>query len=329
MQVKPGGRYIDGTLGGGGHAAGILERSSPAGRLLGIDADPTAIAISIERLAEYGPRVTLVNANFAQLAEIAAQYGFCPADGILLDLGLSSLQLASGERGFSFQVEGPLDMRFNPHQGNPASELVNELSTPELADILYRYGEERQARRIARAIVAARPIHTTRQLAEVVARAVGRRGKIHPATRTFQALRIAVNDELSALSQALPQAVEFLAPQGRLAVISYHSLEDRLVKQFYRRESQDCICPPEVPVCRCHHRATLEIVTKKPITPSELELKANPRCRSAKLRIAARLASGQVVGQAANLSYDKTKQETFNDYQPLKFALPAPQREFG
>jgi 16S rRNA (cytosine1402-N4)-methyltransferase len=185
-----------------------------------------------------------------------------------------------------------LDMRFNPHQGKPASELVNGLSALELADILHRYGEERRAQRIAQAIVAARPIHTTRQLAGVVTKAVGRRGKIHPATKAFQALRIAVNDELSALSRALPQAVELLAPQGRLVVISYHSLEDRLVKWFYRQESQDCICPPEVPACRCDHRATLEIVTKKPIVPSELELKANPRCRSAKLRIAARLASG-------------------------------------
>lgn len=292
LQIKPGGRYIDGTLGGGNHAAGILEKSSPAGQLLGIDADPVAIAIAAERLAEYGPRVTLVNANFAQLAEIASQYGFCPADGILLDLGLSSLQLASGERGFSFQLEGPLDMRFNPQQGKPASELVNRLSIPELADILHRYGEERRAWRIAQAIGAARPIHTTRQLAEVVAEAAGRRGKIHPATKTFQALRIAVNDELSALSQALPQAVELLALGGRLVVISYHSLEDRLIKQFYRQETQDCICPPEILVCRCDHRATLEIVTKKPITPSEQELKANPRCRSAKLRIATRLAPG-------------------------------------
>jgi 16S rRNA (cytosine1402-N4)-methyltransferase len=292
LQVKPGGCYIDGTLGGGGHAAGILEKSGPTGRLLGIDADPMAITISADRLAEYGPRATLVNANFARLVEIVSQRGFRPADGILLDLGLSSLQLASEESGFSFQVEGPLDMRFNPHQGKPASELVNELSIPELADILYRYGEERRARRIAKAIVAARPIHTTRQLAEVVARVGGRRGKIHSATRTFQALRIAVNDELSALSQVLPQAVELLAPQGRLVVISYHSLEDRLVKHFYRRESQDCVCPPTVLVCCCDHRATLEIVTKKPITPSELELEANPRCRSAKLRIAARLAPG-------------------------------------
>lgn len=292
LQIQPGGHYIDGTLGGGGHAAGILEESSPDGRLLGIDADPTAIVICAERLAEYGPRVTLVNTNFARLAEIASQYGFWPADGILLDLGLSSLQLANGERGFSFQLEGPLDMRFNPHQGKPASELVNRLSITELADILHRYGEERRPQRIAQAIVAARPIHTTRQLAEVVARAVGRRGKIHPATRTFQALRIAVNDELSALSQALPQAVELLAPQGRLVVISYHSLEDRLVKRFYRQESKDCICPPKVPVCRCDHRATLEIVTKKPVTPSGLELGANPRCRSARLRVAARLAPG-------------------------------------
>lgn len=290
MQVKPGGCYIDGTVGGGGHARGILEASSPTGRLLGIDADPMAIAIAKERLAEYGTRVTLVNANFARLAEIASRYGFHPADGILLDLGLSSLQLAHGERGFSFQLEGPLDMRFNPHEGKPASELVNGLSSSELADILYRYGEERRAQRIAQAIVAARPIHTTRQLAEVVTRAVGRRGRIHPATKIFQALRIAVNDELEALSRALPQAVELLAPQGRLLIIAYHSLEDRLVKRFYRQEAQDCICPPEVPVCRCHHRATLEIVTKKPITPSEQERQANPRCRSARMRIAARLA---------------------------------------
>jgi 16S rRNA (cytosine1402-N4)-methyltransferase len=292
LQIKPGGRYIDGTLGGGGHAAGILEKSSPAGQFLGIDADPTAIAISAERLVEYGPRVTLVNANFARLAEIASQCGFRPTDGILLDLGLSSLQLNSGERGFSFQLEGPLDMRFNPHEGKPASELVNGLSIPELADILHRYGEERRAQRIARAIVAARPVHTTYQLAEVVASAVGRRGRIHPATRTFQALRIAVNDELSALSRALPQAVDLLAPQGRLVVISYHSLEDRLVKRFYRQESQDCICPPEVLICRCDHRAVLETLTKKPIKASELELEANPRCRSARLRVAARLASG-------------------------------------
>jgi len=292
LQVKSGGCYIDGTVGGGGHARGILEASGPTGRLLGIDADPMAIAISAERLAEYGTRVTLVNANFAQLAEIASRYGFCPADGILLDLGLSSLQLACGERGFSFQWEGPLDMRFNPQAEKSASELVNGLSASELADILHRYGEERRAQRIAQAIVAARPIHTTRQLAEVVARAVGRRGRIHPATRTFQALRIAVNDELAALSQALPQAVELLAPRGRLVVIAYHSLEDRLVKQFYRQEAQDCICSPEVPVCRCHHRATLEIITRKPITPSEQEIQANPRCRSARMRIAARLAIG-------------------------------------
>jgi 16S rRNA (cytosine1402-N4)-methyltransferase len=289
LQIKPGGRYIDGTLGGGGHAKGILEESSPAGRLLGIDSDPAAIATTAERLAEYGPRVTLVHASFAQLAEIASQYGFCPADGILLDLGLSSLQLASGERGFSFQIDGPLDMRFNPRQGRPASELVNGLSVSELADIFRRYGEERRAQRIAKAIVAARPVRTTHQLAEVVVKAVGRRGRIHPATRVFQALRIAVNDELLALSQVLPQGGGLLVPRGRLIVISYHSLEDRLVKQFYRQESQDCICPPEVPVCCCQHRATLEIVTRKPIIPSEQELEDNPRCRSARLRIAARL----------------------------------------
>jgi 16S rRNA (cytosine1402-N4)-methyltransferase len=223
--------------------------------------------------------------------------GFEKVDGVLLDLGLSSRQLADARRGFSFSREGPLDMRFNPDQGPSAADLVNSLSEAELADLLWRYGEERHARRIARAIVAARPVTTTVQLAGLVARAVTQRGgggqasrqRIDPATRTFQALRIAVNDELEALARALPQARDLLRPGARLAVIAFQSLEDRLVKQFYRQEAQDCICPPEAPVCTCGHRATLRIITRKPIRPTDKEIARNPRSRSARLRLAERL----------------------------------------
>jgi 16S rRNA (cytosine1402-N4)-methyltransferase len=220
--------------------------------------------------------------------------GFVPADGILFDLGFSSLQLADPARGLAFTVDGPLDMRLDPtKEGNTAADLVNHLASEELAALLYRYGEEQQARRIAAAIVAARPLCTTGELAAVVEEAVGRRRRerIHPATRTFQALRIAVNDELAVLEAALPQAVEILAPGGRLAVISFHSLEDRLVKRFFRRESRDCICPPEAPACTCDHRATLRLVTRKPIRPTADEAAANPRARSARLRVAERMES--------------------------------------
>ena len=289
LQIKPGGRYIDGTVGGGGHARGILVASAPDGELLGIDADPMAVALAGEQLAEFAGRVTLVQGDFADLEEIAEEHGFCPVDGILLDLGLSSLQLEAAGRGFSFQLDGPLDMRFDPSQMTTAADLVNTLSREELADILFRYGEEPQSRRIARAIVAERPINTTGELAALVSASVGRRRGIHPATQTFQALRIAVNEELECLAAALPQALRLLGPGGRLAIISFHSLEDRLVKQFFRNEARDCVCPPEIPVCVCDHRATLGIVTKKPIRPSAEEVAANPRSRSAKLRIAYRL----------------------------------------
>lgn len=285
--VRPGGRYIDATVGGGGHAAGILAASSPAGHLLGLDRDPAAVEAARAHLSSYAGRVVLVHSSFACLAEVARACHFFPADGILFDLGLSSLQLADPTRGFAFMAAGPLDMRFDPMQDGPtAAALVNGLSPEELAALLYRYGEERQARRIAGAIVAARPLHTTLELAAVVERAVGRRGRIHPATRTFQALRIAVNEELAALEAALPQAVEILAPGGRLAVIGFHSLEDRLVKRFFARESRDCICPPEAPVCTCGHRATLRLVTRKPVRPAADEVAANPRSRSARLRVA-------------------------------------------
>ena len=291
LQIRPGGRYIDATVGGGGHAAGILAASSPNGRLLGLDRDPAAVEAAAAQLVSYTERVVLVHNSFTRLAEIARACDFVPADGILLDLGLSSLQLADPARGFAFMSEGPLDMRFDPTTGGPtAADLVNELSAEELATLLYQYGEERQARRIAEAIVAASPLHTTRELAAVVERATGRRGRIHPATRTFQALRIAVNDELAALEAVLPQAVEVLAPGGRLAVISFHSLEDRLVKRFLRRESRDCLCPPESLICTCDHRATLRVITRKPVRPTADEIAANPRSRSARLRVAERLA---------------------------------------
>jgi 16S rRNA (cytosine1402-N4)-methyltransferase len=289
LQIRPGGWYVDATIGAAGHAAGILETSSPDGRLLGIDADPSAVTLACRHLARYGDRALVLHANFVELAAIARQHSFAPVDGVLMDLGLSSMQLEEGARGFSFRLDGPLDMRFDPGRGVPAAELINNLSEKELADLLYRYGEERRARAVARAIIARRPLHTTAELAAVVERVAGRRGPIHPATRTFQALRIAVNDELSALEAALPQAVSLLTPGGRLAVISFHSLEDRLVKEFFRRESRDCICPPGVPVCSCGHQATLRIVTGKPIRPGPAEVAANPRARSARLRVAQRL----------------------------------------
>ncbi len=290
LQVRPGGRYIDATVGGGGHAAGILASSSPDGCLLGLDRDPAAVETAHARLTPYAGRVVLVCSSFGRLAEIARARDFVPADGVLFDLGLSSLQLADPTRGFAFRTDGPLDMRFDPTTGGPtAADLVNELPAEELAALLYRYGEERQARRIVEAIVAARPLHTTKELAAVVEGVVGRRGRIHPATRTFQALRIAVNDELAALEAALPRTVEVLAPGGRLAVISFHSLEDRLVKRFMRRESRDCICSPEVPVCTCNHKATLGLVTRKPVRPTADEIAANPRSRSARLRVAERM----------------------------------------
>jgi 16S rRNA (cytosine1402-N4)-methyltransferase len=290
MQVEPGGRYIDATVGGGGHAAEILAASAPDGMLLGLDRDPAALKVANDRLTAYGGRFELVHTSFAHLGEVAQAHDFAPVGGVLFDLGLSSLQLADAKRGFSFTVDGPLDMRFDPTSGGPtAADLVNNLSAEALADILYEYGEETQSRRIARAIVEARPIHTTRELVEVIERAVGRRrGRLHPATLTFQALRIAVNEELKALKVALPQAVELLEAGGRLAVIAFHSLEDRIVKRFVRRESKDCICPPELPICTCDHEASLNVITRKPIRPTEEEVAANPRSRSARLRIAER-----------------------------------------
>ena len=283
------GVYVDGTIGAGGHAAALLSASAPHGRLFGFDQDKNALDIAKQRLAEFGDRVHLLHSNFDQLQRLASQYHFPPLDGILLDLGVSSMQFDRPERGFSFQVDGPLDMRMDETGGQTAADLVNHLPERELADLIYRYGEERRSRRIARAIVKARPIRRTTELAQVVARAMAGKGghqiKIHPATRTFQALRIAINDELGALERTLPQAINLLKPGGRLAVISFHSLEDRIVKHYFKQESQDCICPPEQPVCTCRHKATIDIITKRPIMPSSAEVSVNPRARSAKLRV--------------------------------------------
>jgi 16S rRNA (cytosine1402-N4)-methyltransferase len=272
LAPRDAGRYIDATVGAGGHAAGILQASAPTGRLLGLDADPAALVVAAANLAPFGERAVLVHSNFERLRDVAVAKGFFPADGIVLDLGLSSLQLADAARGFSFQSDGALDMRFNPDEPTTAADLVNSLGEEELADLIFAYGEERAARRIARAIVQARPITTAAQLAEVIERAVGRRGRIHPATRTFQALRIKVNREIEVLQNVLPQIVETLAPRGRVVVISFHSLEDRAVKNFFRAA------------------ASLRVLTKHPIRPARAEIVANPRSRSAKLRAAEKIA---------------------------------------
>jgi len=290
LQPRSGGFYVDCTVGAGGHAGGILQASAPQGRLLGLELDPQALTLARQRLAAFFPRLTLVQASYVSLSQQLEALGWEQVDGVLLDLGASSMQFDTAERGFSFLRDGPLDMRFDPQGPLRAEDLVNGLEQEELADLIYRYGEERQSRRIARAIVAARPLHTTTELAEVVSKAVkGPPGDIHPATRVFQALRIAVNNELQALQGVLPQAVAALAEGGRLAVIAFHSLEDRIVKEYLRRESRDCICPPEQPVCTCDHRASVKVVSKRPIRPGAAEVEANPRARSARLRVAERL----------------------------------------
>lgn len=294
LRLQPGANVIDGTLGGGGHTAAFLQQTAPDGRVLGIDADPAAIRRVSERLAsavESG-RLVLAQANFQSLADVARQHGFAHVDGILLDLGLSSFQLETAERGFSFQQSGPLDMRFDPGQAVDAQEIVNTWPEKELADILYRYGEEHRSRRIARYVVENRPIESTEQLAAVIAKAVGQRGgrRIHPATKTFQALRIAVNRELDVLESVLPQALELLRPGGRLAVISFHSLEDRIVKQWMQFEASDFVRDPADPYGGHVKQPGLQLVTRKPITADEDEIRRNRRSRSAKLRVAERPA---------------------------------------
>lgn len=290
LQPAPGRKYIDVTVGAAGHARALLQRSSPDGRLLALDADVEAVEYARSALKEFGERAVVAHGFFDELAELARIHGFSAVDGIVADLGLSSRQLGAAERGFSFQCEGPLDMRLDPTtQTTTAADLVNSLSESELADILYRYGEEHRSRAIARAIVRRRPLRTTTQLADLVARTVGSRGRIHPATRVFLALRIATNDELGALERFLPQAVSLLVPGGRLAVIAFHSLEDRIVKDYLRREARGCTCPPDVPVCRCQHRPTVRLVYRRPLVPSAEECARNPRSRSARMRVAEKL----------------------------------------
>ncbi|ADG06565.1 16S rRNA (cytosine(1402)-N(4))-methyltransferase RsmH [Kyrpidia tusciae] len=297
LQPRPGGLYVDGTLGGGGHAQAILEAAAPDGRLIGIDQDDEALTASKERLTPYGGRVTTVKGNFRRIKEILWGLGVIEGvDGILLDVGLSSPQVDEAERGFSYRSDAPLDMRMDLSGTLTARDIVNSWPEGELARVVRDYGEERWAARIAKAIVRRRQrqaIETTGELAELVKEAIpaaARRHGPHPARRTFQALRIAVNDELGALEEGVKGALEVLRPGGRLAVIAFHSLEDRIVKRILAEEARSCICPPEAPVCTCGRRPRVRLIGRRPIVPGPEELARNPRARSAKLRGAERLA---------------------------------------
>jgi 16S rRNA (cytosine1402-N4)-methyltransferase len=285
-----GGLFVDCTVGLGGHSEAILN-SSPDTRIIGLDLDPAALEYSRQRLAPFGTRFRAVQANFRQIETVLRESGECDPRGILVDLGVSSLQFDSPERGFSFRFDAPLDMRMDPTQGTTAADLLQQLPEAEIARIIFELGEERHSRRIARRIVERReqgqPVTTTAELAELVRHATGgsrKRQQIHPATRTFQALRIAVNQELEGLGEFVETAVDLLAPDGHFAAISFHSLEDRIVKRELRRLSGHCECPPRLPVCQCGARKTVEILTRRPVVPSDRELEENPRARSAKLR---------------------------------------------
>jgi 16S rRNA (cytosine1402-N4)-methyltransferase len=285
---------VDATLGGGGHARALLERIQPGGILLGIDRDPAAVGRGREALTGFDPPPKLVQGNFADLETLARQAGLDRVDGVLLDLGLSSQQLDTPERGFSFRSDAPLDMRMDPGQAVSALHVVNRMDQRSLARVIATLGEERWAARIADFVVRRRPLATTGELAQAVQDAIPRAAwpkDIHPATRTFQAIRMEVNDELGSLEAGLGAAIKILSPGGRMAAISFHSLEDRLVKVTITAESKDCVCPPQQPVCTCAHRALLRVVTRKPVRPSDAEMAANPRSRSARLRVAERLTS--------------------------------------
>ncbi|HEV2036214.1 MAG TPA: 16S rRNA (cytosine(1402)-N(4))-methyltransferase RsmH [Candidatus Dormibacteraeota bacterium] len=292
LKPRTGAVAIDCTVGQAGHARQILERITPGGRLLGIDRDPAAVQAARVALAQFEPTVTVVHGRFSDLGALAHKAGFEASDLVLFDFGISSTQLDAPERGFSFHGEGPLDMRMDSNAELTAEEIVNHSDAAELERILRTYGEERWARRIAQFILARRPLRTTRDLAQAVEAAIPRKAwprDINVATRTFQGLRIAVNNELDEIEAGLKAALSILKPGGRMATISFHSLEDRLVKSFFIVESKDCICPPQQPVCTCGHRASLQIVTRRPIRPSEEEVAANPRARSARLRVAEKL----------------------------------------
>lgn len=303
LRPKSDGVYIDGTVGLGGHSAAILETSAPNGHVIGIDLDVEALTLAKGRLHVFGERYSLINGNFAEMDVLLAKHSVHAVDGILLDLGVSSLQLDVPHRGFSFNHTGPLDMRMNSQQVRDseqeaeetltAMQVVNDSPMEVLVDIFKRYGEERFAKRIAHRIIQTRretPIATTTQLAEIVKHAVPRSvSKIHPATRVFQALRIHINAELENLAMGLDVAIQLLKPGGCLCVIAFHSLEDRIVKQRFRTCARACICPPKTPICICEHTASLEILTKRPVLPDAVEVQHNPRARSAKLRAARKL----------------------------------------
>lgn len=284
-------QVIDGTLGLGGHSESILKGIGPKGRLMVFEQDERNLKLAQTRLKKYEKQITYIHSNFEHLAELASKHHFQPG-AILLDLGLSSPHIDDPERGFSFQKEGPLDMRFDPRQPLTAERVVNSAPEKDLADIIFKYGEERRSRLIARVIVQERkraPIKTTTQLAELIAKTIKGHSRIHPATLTFQALRIYVNRELEVLESVLQQAMELLPKGGRMVVISYHSLEDRIVKNFFRDQTKDCICPKELPICQCDFQKKLYLLTRKPIIPSGIEASRNPRARSAKLRAAEHL----------------------------------------
>ncbi len=295
LNCRPGGIYIDGTVGGGGYTRAILEKSEPDGTVVGLDWDMEAIERVRERLSVYGSRLILEKADYADIRQALYKHNLERVDGIVVDLGLSSYQIDDAERGFSFMQEGPLDMRMDRELPLSAADLVNTLPERELADLIYRYGEERMSRRIARAIVTERknrPIEGTRELAELIRKAVPRTRdavRIHPATRTFQALRIAVNHELESLERFLPEAFDLLGPGGRLCVVSFHSLEDRIVKETFREWARQCRCPRELAACACEGRPLVRVLTRKTLRPSPDEVERNPRARSARLRAVEKL----------------------------------------
>jgi len=294
LHLASGDHAVDATLGGGGHAAAILAATAPDGMLIGIDWDASAVARARERLTPYEKRIILVKNTYRNIKDVVYESRINTISAILLDLGLSRDQLEDQSRGFGFQTQGQLDMRFSDEEGVTASDIVNSWSEDELTNIFRIYGEERHAARVAHHIIATRklaPIRTVPELVDQVMRGAGRRGghRVHPATRIFQALRIAVNKEFENITAALPDMIDLLKPGGRIAVLTYHSLEDRIVKQFFRDAATDCICPPEVPICSCDHRAKIRLINKRVIVPTEAEQKQNPSSRSAKLRVVEKL----------------------------------------
>jgi 16S rRNA (cytosine1402-N4)-methyltransferase len=293
--IKSDGIYVDCTLGGGGHSQLIAEQLSPSGTLIGLDQDKQALDHAKNKLKEHSCNLHLINTNFRHVREVVNELGYEKVDGLLFDLGVSSPQLDQGERGFSYHQEAPLDMRMNQSQELSAFHVVNEWPEEELSRILFEYGEEKFSRRIAREIVRTRkkaPIRTTLELVDVIKQAIpapARRKGPHPARRSFQAIRIAVNDELNAFQEALKEGVKLLRPEGRISVITFHSLEDRICKQFFKEQSRGCICPPDFPVCTCGRKPELKMITKKPVLPSPEEIERNQRARSAKLRVAEKI----------------------------------------